>query len=48
MRDVILVTLLKKKMGPIIVNPASRENATPSRGTSPLACYREVPHPRND
>lgn len=47
MRKVILVTLLKK-MGPIIVNPASRENATPSTGTSPLACYREVPHPRND
>ena len=24
-------------------SPSSRENATPSRGTSPLACYQEVP-----
>ena len=24
---------------------SSRENATPSSGTSPLASYKEVPHP---
>ena len=44
MCDPILVTLLK--MQPHYSQP-SRENATPSSGTSPLASYTEVtaPHP---
>ena len=42
MCDPILVTLLK--MQPYYGH-SSRENATPSKGTSPLACYKEVPHP---
>ena len=41
--DPILVTLLK--MLPDHSQP-SRENATPSSGTSPLASYEEVPPPR--
>ena len=40
--DPILVTLLK--MLPDYSQP-SRENATPSSGTSPLASYEEVPLP---
>ena len=44
MYDRILVTLLK--MHPRY-SQSSRENATPSRGTSPLASYKEVtPSPR--
>ena len=39
MCDPILVTLLK--MQPYYGH-SSRENATPSKGTSPLACYKEV------
>ena len=39
----ILVTLLK--MGPHY-SQCSRENATPSSGTSPLASYKEVTPPR--
>ena len=38
----ILVTLLK--MWPHY-SQSSHENATPSSGTSPLASYKEVPHP---
>ena len=40
MCDRILVTLLK--MRPHYCQ-SSRENATPSSGTSPLASYKEVP-----
>ena len=42
MCDPILVTVLKMK--PYYSQP-SRENATPSSGTSPLASYKEVPPP---
>ena len=42
MCDPILVTLLKMRPH---YNHSSRENATPSSGTSPLACYKEVPYP---
>ena len=38
--DPILVTLLKMQPH---YSQSSRENATPSSGTSPLACYWEVP-----
>ena len=38
--DPILVTLLKIRPH---YRQSSRENATQSRGTSPLACYKEVP-----
>ena len=44
MCDPILVTLLKMQPH---YSQSSRENATPSSGTSPLASYKEVPpHPR--
>ena len=39
MRDPILVTLLKKRPH---FSQSSRENATQSSGTSPLASYKEV------
>ena len=39
MCDPILVTLLKMRPN---CSQSSRENATPSCGTSPLACYKEV------
>ena len=39
MCDPILVTLLKMRPHS---SHSSRENATPSRGTSPLASYKEV------
>ena len=42
MCDPILVTLLKMRPH---YSHSSRENATPSSGTSPLASYKEVPHP---
>ena len=46
MCDPILVTLLKMRPH---YGQSSRENATPSSGTSPLASYKEVnsplPHP---
>ena len=42
MCDPILVTLLKTRPH---YSQSSRENATPSSGTSPLASYKEVPHP---
>ena len=42
MYDPILVTLLKKQPHH---SQSSRENATPSSGTSPLASYTEVPAP---
>ena len=41
MCDPILVTLLKIRPH---YSQSSRENATPSSGTSPLASYKEVPH----
>ena len=40
MCDPILVTLLKMRPH---YTQSSRENATPSSGTSPLASYKEVP-----
>ena len=40
MCDPILVTLLKM---PLHESQSSRENATPSSGTCPLASYKEVP-----
>ena len=40
MCDPILVTLLKMRPH---YSQSSRENATPSSGTSPLASYKEVP-----
>ena len=40
MRDTIRVALLKMQPH---YNQSSRENATPSIGTSPLASYKEVP-----
>ena len=42
MCDPILVTVLKMRHH---YSQASRENATPSSGTSPLAFYKEVPPP---
>ena len=42
MCDPILVTLLKMRPH---YSQSSRENATPSSGTSPLASYKEVPLP---
>ena len=42
MCDPILVTLLKMRSHD---SQSSRENATPSSGTSPLASYKEVPPP---
>ena len=42
MCDSILVTLLKMRPH---YSHFSRENATPYCGTSPLASYKEVPHP---
>ena len=39
----ILVTLLKMQPH---YSQSSRENETPSSGTSPLANYKEVPPPR--
>ena len=42
MCDPILVTLLKMRPH---YSQCSRENATPSRGTSSLASYKEVPPP---
>ena len=38
----ILVTLLKRRPN---YSQSSREEATPSSGTSPLASYKEVPPP---
>ena len=38
----ILVTLLKMQLH---YSQSSRENETPSSGTSPLANYKEVPPP---
>ena len=43
MCDPILVTLLKMRPH---YSQSSRENVTPSSGTSPLASYKEVPPPR--
>ena len=40
MCDPILVIVLKMRPHD---SQSSRENATPSSGTSPLACYKEVP-----
>ena len=40
MCDLILVTLLKMRPH---YSHSSRENATPSSGTTPLASYKEVP-----
>ena len=42
MCDPILVTLLKMRPH---YSQSSRENATPSSGTSPLASYKEEPPP---
>ena len=42
MCDPILVTLLKMRPNHI---QSSRENATPSSSTSPLASHKEVPPP---
>ena len=42
MCDPILVTLLKMRSH---YSHSSRENATPSSGTSPIASYEEVPAP---
>ena len=42
MYDSILVRLLKMRPH---CSQSSHENATPSRGTSPLAPYKEVPSP---
>ena len=42
MCDLILVTLLKMRPH---YSQSSRENATPSSGTSPLASYKEVSPP---
>ena len=42
MCDPILVTLLKMRPH---YSQSSRENATPSSDTSPLASYKEVPPP---
>ena len=40
MCDPILVTLLKMRLH---YSQSTRENVTPSSGTSPLASYKEVP-----
>ena len=45
MCDPILVTLLKMRPH---YSQSSRENATPSSGTSPLASYKKVSPPRGD
>ena len=45
MWDPILVTLLKMQPH---YSQSSRENATPSSGTSPVASYKEVPPPPRD
>ena len=45
MCDPILVALLKMQPH---YSQSSRENATPSSGTSPIASYREVPPPPRD
>ena len=45
MYDPILVTLLKMRRH---YSQSSRENATPSSGTSPLASYKEVPPREQD
>ena len=42
MCDPILVIVLNMRPHD---SQSSRENATPSSGTSPLACYKEVPPP---
>ena len=42
MCDPILVTLLKMRLH---YSQSSRENATISSGTSPLASYKEIPPP---
>ena len=42
MCDPILVTVLKMQPH---YSQSSRENATPSSGTSPVASYKEVPPP---
>ena len=42
MSDPTLITLLKMQPR---YSQSSRENATPSGGTSPLASYKEVPTP---
>ena len=44
MCDPILVTLLKMQPH---YSQSSRENATPSSGTSPVASYKEVPPARD-
>ena len=44
MCDPILATLLKMRP---CYSQSSRENATPSRGTSPVASYKEVPSSLN-
>ena len=41
--DPILVTLLKMRPH---YSQSTHENATPSSGKSPLASYKEEPHPR--
>ena len=45
MCDPILVTLLKMRPH---YSQSSRENATISSGTSPLASYKEIPPPPRD
>ena len=45
MCDPILVTVLKMQPH---YSQSSRENATPSSGTSPVASYKEVPPPPGD
>ena len=45
MCDPILVTLLKMRAH---YSQSSRENGTPSSGTSPLDSYKEVPPPPQD
>ena len=46
MCDPVLVTLVTiENATPLSISQSSRENATPSSGTSPLASYKEVPSP---
>ena len=45
MCDLILETLMKLQP---YYSKSGGENSTPSRGTSPLACYKEVPPPPVD
>ena len=45
MYNPILLTLLKMRPHD---SQSSRENATPSSGTSPVASYKEVPPPPRD